>query len=283
MVYSRVKAVAIAGDLWNLVQAAARFTNTVLKWVLCGDEGRGGGAGARMQPHGQHGGRRQHPRLVLRSRLAPRAAGQVRALALPGCIKAPPTVASMAARGCIQAVQQPACAMLHRGTCMLHAPLFLSAVLQRNQGAVRARTLNTSHACRRQYVDEATSLVERHTFEVACLTWNVNESRPDPGTGLHRWVIDLAKEASLFVVALQEIESGGGSLALAAAKDALLTKQQASLRPACRLRYSLQRHEAAVARSRGRLYCIIAWVLKDVSLIAVALLQAKGGGPVITR
>ena len=82
---------------------------------------------------------------------------------------------------------------------------------------------------RRQYMEEANNLVERHEMEVACITWNVNEARPDPSTGLHRWVIDLAKEASMFVVALQEIESGGGSLALAAAKDALLTKQQASL------------------------------------------------------
>ena len=78
-------------------------------------------------------------------------------------------------------------------------------------------------------MEEATDLVERHAFEVACITWNVNEARPDPQSGLHRWVIDLSKEASLFVVALQEIESGGGSLALAAAKDALLAKQQASL------------------------------------------------------
>ena len=80
--------------------------------------------------------------------------------------------------------------------------------------------------CRRQFMEEANHLVERHALEVACITWNVNESRPDPATGLHRWVIDLAKEASMFVVALQEIESGGGSLALAAAKDALLAKQQ---------------------------------------------------------
>ena len=84
--------------------------------------------------------------------------------------------------------------------------------------------------CRRQYMEEANDLVERHAMEVACITWNVNEARPDPSTGLHRWVIDLSKEASMFVVALQEIESGGGSLALAAAKDALLTKQQARLR-----------------------------------------------------
>ena len=111
------------------------------------------------------------------------------------------------------------------------APLYLSAILQHEQAAEWMGVHTEAYACRRQYVEEATDLVERHAFEVACLTWNVNESRPDPGTGLHRWVIDLAKEASLFVVALQEIESGGGSLALAAAKDALLTKQQASLRP----------------------------------------------------
>lgn len=74
-------------------------------------------------------------------------------------------------------------------------------------------------------------LVERHTLEVACLTWNVNESRPDPTNEVHRWVAELSAEASLFVVALQEIESGGGSLALAAAKDALLTKQQVSFMP----------------------------------------------------
>ncbi len=68
--------------------------------------------------------------------------------------------------------------------------------------------------------------MERHELEVACLTWNVNEARPEAGTALQRWVVDLSREASLFVVALQEIESGGSSLALAAAKDALLAKQQ---------------------------------------------------------
>ncbi len=97
-------------------------------------------------------------------------------------------------------------------------------------------------------MEEATDLVERHTFEVAALTWNVNEARPDPQTGLHRWVIDLSKEASLFVVALQEIESGGGSLALAAAKDALLTKQQASVwHPSAKAMHGLARVLTCVA------------------------------------
>lgn len=68
--------------------------------------------------------------------------------------------------------------------------------------------------------------MERHALEVFCLTWNVNEARPESGNALYRWVLDLSQEAGLLVVALQEIESGGSSLALAAAKDALLTRQQ---------------------------------------------------------
>lgn len=79
---------------------------------------------------------------------------------------------------------------------------------------------------RRAYADEAGRLVERHELEIFCLTWNVNEARPEAGNALHRWVVDLSREAGLLVVALQEIESGGSSLALAAAKDALLTRQQ---------------------------------------------------------
>ena len=63
-------------------------------------------------------------------------------------------------------------------------------------------------------------------LEVFCLTWNVNEARPEGGNALHRWVVDLSREAGLLVVALQEIESGGSSLAMAAAKDALLARQQ---------------------------------------------------------
>ena len=32
-------------------------------------------------------------------------------------------------------------------------------------------------------MEEANNLVERHEMEVACITWNVNEARPDPSTG----------------------------------------------------------------------------------------------------
>ena len=54
-----------------------------------------------------------------------------------------------------------------------------------------------------------------------CLTWNVNEQRPDPSSSLFQWVADLSAKASLVVVALQEIEMGSSSVAIAAAKDVL--------------------------------------------------------------
>lgn len=102
------------------------------------------------------------------------------------------------------------------------APNF-SAHLQRVEFC---RDIQGAIVCRRTYADEAGKLVERHMLEVFCLTWNVNEARPEGGNALHRWVVDLSRDAGLLVVALQEIESGGSSLAMAAAKDALLARQQ---------------------------------------------------------
>ncbi|CAL5226967.1 g9852 [Coccomyxa viridis] len=120
--------------------------------------------------------------------------------------------------------------LAHEAGVVALAPAQSRMVSMAADGSIRAWSSAVGcpqeQLARRQYMEEANNLVERHEMEVACITWNVNEARPDPSTGLHRWVIDLAKEASMFVVALQEIESGGGSLALAAAKDALLTKQQ---------------------------------------------------------
>ena len=53
-----------------------------------------------------------------------------------------------------------------------------------------------------------------------CLTWNVNEQRPE-GSPLFNWIADLSAQASIAVIALQEIEMGGSSVAVAAAKDIL--------------------------------------------------------------
>ena len=60
-----------------------------------------------------------------------------------------------------------------------------------------------------------------------CLTWNVNEQRPD-GSPLFNWIADLSAKASVAVIALQEIEMGGGSVAVAVAKDILNKSAQVS-------------------------------------------------------
>lgn len=62
-----------------------------------------------------------------------------------------------------------------------------------------------------------------------CLTWNVNEQRPDPESKLFKWVSHATVRASIAVVALQEIEMGGSSVAMAAAKDVLNKSAQVSL------------------------------------------------------
>lgn len=56
---------------------------------------------------------------------------------------------------------------------------------------------------RRLYSERAAPLVEAHELEVAALTWNVAEARPDAGNALHRWLADLSRDAALAVVALQ--------------------------------------------------------------------------------
>ena len=61
-----------------------------------------------------------------------------------------------------------------------------------------------------------------------CLTWNVNEQRPE-GSPLFNWIADRSARASIAVVALQEIEMGSSSVAIAAAKDVLNKSAQVYL------------------------------------------------------
>lgn len=58
-----------------------------------------------------------------------------------------------------------------------------------------------------------------------CLTWNVNEQKPQQSIFFER-VSELAAGTQLAVFGLEEIEMGGGSVALAAAKDAVYRKAQ---------------------------------------------------------
>lgn len=82
--------------------------------------------------------------------------------------------------------------------------------------------------CRATFENEAPALVSRKNLEMLCLTWNVNEQRPE-GSPLFKWIADLSANASVAVIALQEIEMGGGSVAIAAAKDVLNKSAQVQL------------------------------------------------------
>lgn len=82
--------------------------------------------------------------------------------------------------------------------------------------------------CRALYDADSHAVVSRQSLEMLCLTWNVNEQRPDPSSSLFQWVADLGAKASIVTVALQEIEMGGGSVAIAAAKDVLNKSAQVS-------------------------------------------------------
>ena len=83
--------------------------------------------------------------------------------------------------------------------------------------------------CPRQALDNAAaSLIEQQKLEVLCVTWNVNEQKPDGRSPFFGVVSRLAAPDNVQVVVfgLQEIEMGGGSVAMAAAKDALHKKAQ---------------------------------------------------------
>lgn len=82
--------------------------------------------------------------------------------------------------------------------------------------------------CRASYEEGAAALVSRANLEMLCLTWNVNEQRPE-GSPLFSWIADLSGKASIAVVALQEIEMGSSSVAIAAAKDVLNKSAQVSV------------------------------------------------------
>lgn len=65
-------------------------------------------------------------------------------------------------------------------------------------------------------------------MEVLCLTWNVNEQKPQAASSFFGIVSRLAASESikLAVFGLQEIEMGGHSVAIAAAKDKINKKAQ---------------------------------------------------------
>ena len=73
-----------------------------------------------------------------------------------------------------------------------------------------------------------------------CVTWNVAEARAEAGRVLAARVGELSGGCDIVAIALQEIETGGPSVALGVARDALAKSAQARSRPCpfmeCRLR-----------------------------------------------
>jgi phosphatidylinositol-bisphosphatase len=74
--------------------------------------------------------------------------------------------------------------------------------------------------------EEAVQTFRRESLRVLAVTWNVGESKPEPGSPFFRWVHEAAFPTQLVVVGLQEIEMGSSSVALAAAKDAFSQRMQ---------------------------------------------------------
>eukprot|EP00890_Picochlorum_soloecismus_P001963 jgi/Picsp_1/2768/NSC_00996-R1_type i inositol- -trisphosphate 5-phosphatase 12-like len=67
---------------------------------------------------------------------------------------------------------------------------------------------------------------KRTSVSILAVTWNVGESRPPMTSPFFRWIKENCVEKSIVVVSLQEVEMGGTSVALAAARETLASKSQ---------------------------------------------------------
>lgn len=108
-----------------------------------------------------------------------------------------------------------------RCTCVfLFFKLFF--IIQRNE----CLFFFLNRICRAAWQGERASTFTRESLNALAVTWNCGESKPDPGSAIFRWVHEHSYDKSLAVIALQEVEMGGTSVALAAAKNALAAKMQ---------------------------------------------------------
>lgn len=80
--------------------------------------------------------------------------------------------------------------------------------------------------CRDEYKLVGADCFTRTSLGVLAVTWNCGESKPGASTPFFRWIQEHSSDKSLIVVALQEVEMGGASVALAAAKETLAAKSQ---------------------------------------------------------
>ena len=84
----------------------------------------------------------------------------------------------------------------------------------------------TNTACQSLFQAKGADCYSRKSLGVLAVTWNVGESRPDAGSPFFRWIAEHSADKSMIIVALQEVEMGGASVALAAAKETLAAKSQ---------------------------------------------------------
>lgn len=126
---------------------------------------------------------------------------------------------------------------LLQGTFRAHS----SAVLSIVQTGVRAyalgsdgsisgfntdQSVDVNQLCWKRFEAEGSDCYSRTSLGVLAVTWNCGESRPDVGSSFFRWIAENSVDKSMIVISLQEVEMGGASVALAAAKETLSAKSQ---------------------------------------------------------
>ena len=85
---------------------------------------------------------------------------------------------------------------------------------------------DVNRLCWERFEAEGSDCYSRTSLGVLAVTWNCGESRPDVGSAFFRWITENSVDKSMIVISLQEVEMGGASVALAAAKETLAAKSQ---------------------------------------------------------
>lgn len=89
-----------------------------------------------------------------------------------------------------------------------------------------AQSHDSNKSCWEKYKILGPPCFSRISLGILAVTWNCGESRPEISSPFFRWIQQHSSDKSLIVVSLQEVEMGGASVALAAAKETLSTKSQ---------------------------------------------------------
>ena len=88
------------------------------------------------------------------------------------------------------------------------------------------QSADVNEVCRKRFEAEGSDCYSRTSLGVLAVTWNCGESRPDMGSSFFRWIAENSVDKAMIIISLQEVEMGGASVALAAAKETLAAKSQ---------------------------------------------------------